>query len=67
MRIAFEHSPFAHEHFVTIGVFMWHGVMQPPFFLAMAGLITAILLYWNCHLSLPFFSKVKFQQCWREI
>ncbi len=56
--ISFEHSPFAHAHFETVGVFMWHGITQLPFFLAMAGLITAILLYWELSFIPPFFRQI---------
>jgi NADH-quinone oxidoreductase subunit L len=56
--IAFEHSPFAHEHFESLFEFMKDGVMQLPFFLAMAGLITAILLYWELPFIPPFFRQI---------
>ena len=40
-----EHNPFDSEHYHGIWGFVVHGLMQPPFWLAMAGLGTAYYLY----------------------
>ncbi|OQW95997.1 MAG: NADH-quinone oxidoreductase subunit L [Beggiatoa sp. IS2] len=39
------HNPFHEEEYTTVMAFFGHGLTQPPFFLAMAGLITAFILY----------------------
>jgi NADH-quinone oxidoreductase subunit L len=43
--ITSDHNPFHQEEYTTVLAFFTHGLTQPPFFLAMAGLITAYVLY----------------------
>jgi NADH-quinone oxidoreductase subunit L len=39
------HNPFDPEHYHGVWSFIGHGLLQPPFWLAMLGLITAWFLY----------------------
>lgn len=39
-------------HFEGAGAFIWHGMLQPPFWLAMSGVVVAWFLYLK-HPSLP--------------
>jgi NADH-quinone oxidoreductase subunit L len=40
-----EHNPFLPEHYHGIWSFIGHGLLQPPFWLAMAGVGTAYYFY----------------------
>ncbi|MGD9602720.1 MAG: NADH-quinone oxidoreductase subunit L [Gammaproteobacteria bacterium] len=47
IRVASGHDVLGHmaEHFHGVGPFILHGMMQPPFWLAMGGVATAWFLY----------------------
>lgn len=56
-----HHAPFHTDHFHGIWEFVWHGLQQPPFYLAMAGLIVAYLLY-MVRTDIP--AKLQHHLCW---
>ena len=54
LRVLPAHDVLHHMalHFEGAGAFIWHGMLQPPFWLAMSGVVVAWFLYLK-HPSLP--------------